>query len=71
MVHFDFIVDDIDAETIFDAVGEVQKEAFERLHGIRYDPVLEDLPTEGHKEWWQKREQYGKELLAMMKHKQV
>ena len=69
-VHFDFIVDDIDAENIFDAVSEIRKEAVRRLCGVAMEPICKDC-SENEKSWWSGRKSYGDELLLKMKHTSV
>ena len=59
MIHFDFVVDDVDAENILDAIYQME-----------WVPITKELP-ESHKAWWESHAKYCGELLLKMKHTKI
>jgi len=69
-VHFDFIVDDEEAQTIMEAIQDCEVEAVERLCGTARTFEERPLGT-GEKEWWTGRKHYIRKLIKKMKNRRI
>ena len=70
MIHFDFVVDDVDAENILDAIYQMELQAKERIANVEWVPITKELP-ESHKAWWESHAKYCGELLLKMKNTKI
>jgi hypothetical protein len=71
MVHFDFVVDDIDAENIMSCLMDAENDTLEKIADLKVDIGVSNTQRASMIKWYEGRREYLKELQGKMKNTRV